>query len=180
MVKEYAGEQRFNVKQVARDLGLVGHALYKVCGQAIADGLMEEFEQLVIETAQYTGSTAASWNITNEFNKHHGKTNIRELAPGETPLHAGHHEAVKIAMDANRDNLKGMAAGTSKSMNAGISVWNEVPWAERAEEGERRIPQNKNANEAFARFQARVATKVFEPLAQKYTLDQLIQIAKKK
>lgn len=170
---------RTNLKEQARELGFIGHAIYKVCGQAIADGIMEEFEQLVIETAQYTGSTAASWNVATKGAASHGGTIIRELGPDEDPLHAGHRVAVNIAMNANKGNLDDLARGTVKALNSGINVWNDVPWAEEAEEGDRR-PENADANHAFARFQARVATKVFDPIAHVITPEELKAMTKKK
>jgi len=122
---------------------------------------------------------AASWNIATKGAASHGRVLIRELAPDETPLKVGHPVAVNLALNANKGNLDELKRGTVKALNSGINVWNDVPWAERAEEGPLR-KENESAVHAFARFQVRVTEKVFEPLSKQYTLEQLKQMVKDK
>lgn len=171
-----------NLKEQARLLGFVGEALYKVCGQELADGIWEEFKQLVMETAQYTGSTAASWNIGTKGAATHtngGGVRIRSLGPGESPLQVGHMAAVSQAINANEQSLDDLRNGSKRALNSGINVWNDVPWASVAEEGPLR-PENAEALGAFERFQSRVNNKVFMPIKERVTLEQLIEMAKVK
>lgn len=160
-------------------MGFMGHSIYKVCADELADGFEEEFRQLVIETAQYTGSTAASWNIATKGAASHGEVRIRELGPGETPLHAGHMAAVNLALNANEGNLDDFRNSTIGALNSGINVWNDVPWAEEADSGKRR-PENAEANGAFSRFQERIATRVFQPIKDRVTPEEIVQMSKVK
>jgi len=172
-------ETRTNLKEQARFMGFLGHSLYKVAGNAIADGIMEEFEQLVYETAQYTGTTAASWNVGTMGSASHGNVRARQLGKDESPLHAGHGAAVSVALNANKNRLDGLRKGTIGALNSGINVWNEAPGAETAEEGPLR-PVNSGAEGAFDRFKIRTLDKIFVPLSQNYTPEEVIALAKEK
>ena len=166
-----------NLKQQGRLFGFMGHALYRVAGESIANGVMEEFEQLVIETAQYTGTTAASWNVGTMGAASHGNVRARGLGPDEAPLQVGHGAAVSVAMNANEGRLDELKRGTIKALNSGVNVWNEAPGAERATTGPlRRV--NAGAETAFTDFKQRVMSKVFIPLAQNYTPEQIVALAK--
>lgn len=172
-------ESRTNLKDQAKLLGFAGQALYKVAGETIAEGVWEEFEQLVRETAQYTGTTAASWNIGTKFGASFGGVWMRFLGPDETPLQVGHSVAVNLALNANKDNLNDMRNGNVQALKAGLNVWNEAPGVDRALSGPLR-PVNAGAETAFVEFKMRVMEKVFIPLAQTYTPEDLARIAKGK
>ena len=169
-----------NLKDQSKFLGFVGHALFKVAGASLADGIWEEFEQLVLETAQYTGSTAASWNVATKGSGSHGQVVVRNLGPDEAPSYKGHLPAVMVALNRNRDmgNLDDLRAGRGGALRGGINVWNEAPGAERSQTGPLRSPANDDAEGAFDRFKARVMSKVFIPLAQNYTPEQIVAMAK--
>ena len=168
-------ELRHDLREQARLFFEGSTAIYTVAGQAIADGIWVEFEQLVRETAQYTGTTAASWNLGMAFGKSYGGVRARELGPDESPLSVGHGAAVSLALNANRGNLEGLGKTILRS---GINVWNEAPGSERSEEGPLR-GVNESAIGAFSRFQERVRDRVFQPLAGQYTMKQLIEQARK-
>ena len=168
-----------NLKDQSKFLGFVGHALFKVAGASLADGIWEEFEQLVLETAQYTGSTAASWNVATKGSGSHGQVVVRNLGPDEAPSYKGHLPAVMVALNRNRDmgNLDDLRAGRGGALRGGINVWNEAPGAEQATTGPlRRV--NAGAETAFTDFKQRVMSKVFIPLAQNYTPEQIVAMAK--
>jgi len=168
-----------DLKAQARFLGLVGQALYQVAGTVIADGIWEEFEQLVYETAQYTGSTAASWNVATKGAGSHGQVAVMGLGPDQEPLQVGHSVAVMVALNRNtmEGNLDDLRAGQKGALTGGINVWNEAPGAEVSQTGPLRSV-NDSAIGSFDRFKARVAEKVFLPLAQDYTVEQLVAMAK--
>ena len=172
-------DTRTNLKQQAKLLGFAGHALYRVAGMTIANGIWEEFEQLLYETAQFTGTTTASWNIATKGAGSHGGVRARGLGPGEEPLHVGHGAAVSVAINANIDNLAELERGTIRALNSGINVWNEAPGAERSTTGPLRAV-NAGAEMAFDNFKMRVMEKVFIPLAQNYTPEDLAALAKGK
>lgn len=168
-------ELRHDLREQARVFFEASTAIYTVAGQAIADGIWEEFEQLVKETAQYTGTTAASWNIDKKFGASYGREVGIKLKKGESPLHIGHHYAVGVALDRSRGNLDGLG---KKVLTSGINVWNEAAAAEIAAETGPVRPINNSAINAFSRFQERVRSRVFEPLAGQYTLEQLNEKAR--
>jgi hypothetical protein len=80
-------------------------------------------------------------------------------------------------MNANEGRLDELKRGTIKALNSGVNVWNEAPGAERATTGPlRRV--NAGAETAFTDFKQRVMSKVFIPLAQNYTPEQIVAMAK--
>jgi len=157
-------EMRVNFKEVGKDLLGASLNIYKVFGVTIAQGIWDEFRVLVNETAQYTGSTAASWNVAVKGAGSFGGVRMINLPKGADPLQIGHSNAVNVALKANRGNLNG-ATLYDKVLTSGINVWNESPGAQSGvpEHGPLR-DENEGARGAFARFKNRVENKVYNPL----------------
>lgn len=167
---------RTNLKEMGKKYMGAGQAIYKLAGETIADGIWEEFKVLVDETAQFTGSTAASWNVMAKGAGSFGGVRMLKLSKGQSPLQVGHHRATDIAKSANLGNLDDLQ---KKVLTSGINVFNESPGAQSGvpEFGPLR-PENAGAEHAFARFKERVASKVFEPRKGmgNMTIEQLIRI----
>jgi len=80
-----------NFSQVAREIDYDGKAIFKDIGNTLAQGIWVHFKTLVEETAQYSGTTAASWNLSMG-----GDQSVREQ-PERTrdeALQKGHQAAV--------------------------------------------------------------------------------------
>ncbi len=151
-----------NLREISKRILGKKLAIYKEAETAIIEGLWEEFERLVRGTAQYTGTTAASWNIAAKGAGSHGGVREQTLAKGESPLKRGHSRAVDIALKENKGNLDNLA---KKVLTSGINVWNESDNAETGvfEHGPLR-EVNAGGLRVFATFQHRVMSKVFRPL----------------
>jgi len=153
--------------------------IYKYCGNEIAVGVFVEFDQLLRETAQYTGRTVASWNIamkgTGSFGGVREPPWAAKIANKElSPLEMGHSASINIALEANKPNFENVDL-YKKVLTSGINVWNESEGAESGipEEGPLR-DVNLAAKGAFARFEDRIAKKVFRPLKGKIGQQGLI------
>jgi hypothetical protein len=149
-----------NLSQMAREIDAMGKAIFKDVGDAIAYGIWEEFRILVQETAQWTGTTAASWNLYMQGRVGPiGVTGYREM-PKRTrkeALQRGHGDAVQIALAANYDNLLDI---TTQYRYAEIVISNYAPGADRAESGPLRAVNQPT--QAFERFKSRVAFRNFD------------------
>lgn len=153
-----------DISSKIREVGSLGTVMLNAVGDALAQGIWEEFETLVIETPQYTGTTAASWNLSIG-----GDESVRTQPPRtrETALEKGHMDAVREALVHSAtalDNLSVMAVGSKKGKYtqpyAAIVVENNAPGSEIAEEGPVR-PINEPAH-ALERFNQRLASKHFQ------------------
>lgn len=163
-------EMRINAKEVGKDLLGASLNIYKVFGHVIADALWEEFVKLLNETAQYSGSTAASWNMDTAGAGSFGRVRMQDYRKPETALHMGHQDAVNVARIANYGNIDGNTL-YEKTRTSGINIWNDSPGAQSGvpEHGPLR-PENTGAVDAFARFERRLATKVYNPLPNQMSM----------
>ena len=142
-----------NLSQVWRNLEHYGTTgLFKHYGEEVALVIWREFKILVKETAQYTGSTTMSWNLSMGGNQ---DTMIRELGPGDSPFARGHHTAVDIALDRNRNALKDIS---TKYRTTAIMIENYAPGIDTSENDPdgRLRSVNTGSVKAFARFQSRL------------------------
>ncbi len=156
-----------NLKAMGRELLGASLNIYKVAGYSIADGIWEEFQQLVADTAQWTGTTAASWNLSAGGFLDRGGVRTMPDRKKEDALQAGDQHAVQVALLNNYDRITGSNI-YKNVLTSGINVWNESPAAMtgRIERGPLR-DVNQSSIGAFARFQARIETRVFNPIPQK-------------
>ena len=144
-----------NISQMVREIDYLGKAVFKDVGDALAQGIWEEFEQLVQETAQYTGTAAASWNLSMG-----GDSSVRKQ-PDRTraqALEAGHSAAVAKALQHNYSSLVNIV---DDYRYKAIVVENNAESSDVAEGGPLRA-ENAGAAGAAFRFEQRVANKSFE------------------
>lgn len=94
-----------NLSQIARDFGIAGKGsskFWKVCADQIAEEVvLPALEELAYGTAQWSGSTAASWRV-GAPGRVDGPSNMREPVGEEDAHSVGDPEAVKKTMSANR------------------------------------------------------------------------------
>ena len=143
-----------NFSQVAREIDYDSKAIFKDIGNTLAQGVWEHFVVLVNETAQYTGTTAASWNLSMG-----GDQSVREQ-PERTKseaLQKGHQAAVGIAIG---HNFKSLVDITEKYKYSAVVIENHALGAERSESGPLRDVNSPTG--AFAKFQMNLANATFE------------------
>lgn len=150
---------RGNVGKIIRELGALTsgpNSIYKKAGEQLKDQLLEEFDSLVRETPQWTGTTAASWeigfpsNISGDVETQPERTRVEALQRGAEP-------ACSIATRKARRSLTG---DFKKIATQDIIVANSAPGFETAEEGPVR-PDNTPPG-ALSRFEGRVAAMEIE------------------
>lgn len=151
-----------NISKMLREIDYLSKAVFTDVGEALAEGLMEEFEQLVQETAQWTGTAAASWNISLGGDS---STRVQpEIKNVDLAHYKGHEDAVNQALSHNYGALKGLSTmglpGQKGNHYRAIMVENYAETAEFAEHGPLR-DVNMPSGAAF-RFEQRVANKAFE------------------
>ncbi len=153
-----------NLKAMGKELLGASLNIYKVAGYSIAKGIWKEFEQLVNETAQYTGTTAASWNLSAGGFLSTGGVRTMPKRNKENALRSGHQYAVDVALVNNYGRITGSNI-YDLVLRSGINVWNEAPGAMSGvvETGPLR-DVNTSSLGAFSRFQNRIETKVFNPI----------------
>ena len=154
-----------NISKMVREIDYLGKALFQDVGDTLKDVIMEEFEQLVIETAQWTGTAAASWNVSiggdQSVREQHAGKDKKEIAALQ--LSRGHGVAVSKAMDHNAgalDRLSTMGVGKKGNAYGAIMVENHAESSDRAEHGPLRSVNSPAG--AFFRFQQRLANRTFE------------------
>lgn len=146
---------RSNVSDALRQLKALTtgpNSIYKIAGTQLRDAILDEFDVLVRETPQWTGTTAASWEIGFPSDV----TGIVETQPErkrEEALSKGTEPACGIAMSKARTSL---TSDLSKYKTQDIILINEAPGFDRAEEGPVR-PVNTPPG-ALKRFEARIDT----------------------
>ena len=151
-----------NLSQMAREIDYLEKAVFADVGDALAEGLMAEFETLVNQTAQWTGTTAASWNISLG-GVGEGGVALQPERSREEALEKGHHEAVSISLARCATALNRLATmglpGQKGNTYRAIMVENNSPSADHAENGPLRDVNSPNG--AFERFKMRVASRMF-------------------
>jgi len=149
---------KMNVSAFTRELNAITSgpdSIYRAGGKAIRAALMEEFETLVRETPQFSGSTAASWQIGfPEDTYGNDYVELPKPASGIEAMQRGNDPAVTIATTRARANL--FSTDPSRYFRQDIVILNEAPGYETAEEGP--VRQVNAPPGALKRFEARWAT----------------------
>ncbi len=137
--------------------------VYRAIEQELGALLWEEFDQLLNETPQWTGTAAASWNMaitgiaTGKTLGEGGVRKQKELSR-KNALQKGHGAAVNIARSENASFKKDMNGGlfhrNSALPRGAIGIWNNSESIKTAEGGPLRA-ENKPPG-AFQRFEARI------------------------
>jgi len=124
-----------NVSQFSRDArklagrGGKGASIFSLASKDVETAIGNAFITMVRETPQYSGTTAASWNIGPP-----GATSeeVREQPEPNPPLKKGHGAAIEVARSSNEGNLKNLV-GINKVRD--VLVINNAPGAEQSEHG---------------------------------------------
>ena len=150
-----------NVSDIVRTVATVKTAVFKKTAQVISDIVWDEFQVLVKETPQWTGTAAASWNLTLGQG---GDRAERTQSPRtkKQALQRGHGAAVGVALAANQSNLDYMRANLAKGYTTqDIAVTNYAESSERAMHGPGIRPINQPIG-AQERFESNLAFIDFE------------------
>jgi hypothetical protein len=152
MIKVYAGNYLRNVKNVDVRIN-------KAVAKEVASGMLDEFEVLVAETAQWSGRTAASWNIGWGMSAD-SRPPASGYPRGKKPVaNAGHMAAVNDAVQRASEKLAAYADG--EYQRGDLVVYNNEKVAEYVQEpGWLRAP-NKVSVGSFERFKDRVETRSY-------------------
>ena len=135
------------------------NSIYHKAGSQLVEKILGEFEVLVRETPQWTGTTAASWYIgmtrdestLDQVNTQPERTSKEALKKGSEPA---------CAFSINKSKSTLMDADLVRIATEDIVVGNSAPGFDRAEEGPVR-PENSPPG-ALDRFMARVSLIDFE------------------
>lgn len=144
---------RTNISSIMRAAGLETkgkNSIYNKIGAQLKDTLLDEFDVLVRETPQWTGTTAASWEIGFPSDIE-GKIEEQPPRKREEALSKGSEAACSISMGKARGTI---TEDFSKYRIQDIVVSNKAPGFDRAEEGPVR-PVNTPPG-ALARFEAKI------------------------
>lgn len=135
------------------------NSIYRKAGSQLVEKILGEFEVLVRETPQWTGTTAASWYIgmtrdeatLDQVNTQPERTKKEALQKGSEPA---------CTFSINKSKFTLMDADLARIATEDIVVGNSAPGFDRAEEGPVR-PENSPPG-ALDRFMARVSLIDFE------------------
>ena len=144
-----------NVSEAIRQLKTLTagpNSIYNVAGTQLRDAILGEFDVLVRETPQWTGTTAASWEIGFPSDIT-GSVETQPERKREEALSKGTEPACGIAMSKAKTSLP---SDLSRYKTQDIVLSNEAPGYDRAEEGPVR-PINTPPG-ALKRFEARIDT----------------------
>ena len=147
---------RGNVSKTIRDQGVLtatSNSIYRVAGTALRDAITDEFEKLVYETPQFTGTTAASWKIGFYGTVDKSMIKMPDIKNGQDALARGMDPACSIAIQNARFSLTNEFEDYAKR---DIVLFNEAPGFETAEEGPVRAVNTPPG--ALKRFESRIAT----------------------
>lgn len=133
------------------------NSIYRKAGSQLRDKVISEFKDLVIETPQWTGTTAASWeigfsgDITGSVEEQPERTKEQALQRGSQP-------ACDIAIaNAERSFTESDLRHYAKE---DLLVSNTAPGYDTAEEGP--VRQVNTPPGALKRFESRIAALDFE------------------
>jgi hypothetical protein len=152
-----------NLSDLFRELSCKTTGIFREVGGNVVDIFESEFEQLVMETPQWTGTTAASWKISlggrGVFGGDSGVHTLPKRSR-EQALWRGHMKAVNLALTANAGNFENMRERLSREFaTAAITIDNQAPGSTQAEKGPVRVPENVEPH-ALDRYIVRVASKI--------------------
>lgn len=129
---------RTNISQFIRDLGVMTkgeNSIYQAGGRDLRNFLFEEFKTMVRETPQFSGSTAASWEIgfPGSVSEAGDYVELPKPADGIEAARKGDQYACDIAIDKAFATL--MGADPEAYIRKDLLLVNNAPGFETAEEG---------------------------------------------
>lgn len=142
---------RTNLSEIAKQASYIGRRIFLVAGRALRERVETEFEVLVKETPQYTGSTAASWRMS--VRGADDSQTVIKLPKGATPFEKGQAPAIDMALSHYAGNR--LPESLKSYMNADIVINNAAKGFDTAEHGPVRDVNTPPG--ALARFEGRVA-----------------------
>ena len=152
MIKSSA---KTNVSKFIKELGTITKgksSIYNVAGANLRKALLDEFEILVRETPQYSGSTAASWKIGFYQDLDTSAVELPKPASVNEALSKGTEGPCNIAISAAE---KALSSDLREYFRSDITLHNEAPGFDTSEEGPVR-PINTPPG-ALKRFESRLA-----------------------
>lgn len=152
---------RGNISQFARNLRSISSVtLFKRAGESLKEAIEDEFDVLLEETPQYSGSTVASYRLGLGSGTEDVHVELPEPASAQEAFAKGSQAAINIARSASAGALPESETLIKRLRTSDIVVTNGAPQWERAEEGPLR-PVNEPVG-AFNRFEERIADKIIE------------------
>ena len=150
---------RTNISQFIRDLGAMTrgeNSIYQAGGRELRDFLFEEFTDLVRETPQFSGSTAASWEIgfPGSVSEDGDYVKLPKPADGVEAARAGDKFACDKAINKAFTTL--MGADPEAYISKDLLLINNAPGFETAEHGPVRAENEPPGPGAMERFVARI------------------------
>lgn len=150
-----------NISKTIKKLRGISATIALRAGESLADEIMEEFNVLLEETPQWSGSTVVSYRIGVGGLGRQVEDTYIELPKAESAQEAfsrGHAAAVSMAKVYNIDALSSAELVFTK--RGDIVITNGSPQWEVTEEGPLR-PVNEPTG-AFKRFEERLSNKIIE------------------
>ncbi len=142
-----------NVSEVLRNIGRFKVRIGREVAEVVADNLWEEFNTLVMETPQWTGTAAASWRIGFGMSASEGGYTKMQKRTREEALQKGHMEAVS---EAEMRSYGAIEEYKDKGYQYGdLVIYNNAPSIEFAESGLNLRSVNEPGG-MFERFERRM------------------------
>ena len=151
---------KVNISDLARLRKVTSAELYRRGGRTLQQEIREEFERLLIETPQYSGTTVASYRIGPGYDLPDAHDTLPEPESAEAAFYRGHMTAVYRALDTNEKHFKAMD-NLEVYKRQDLVVKNDSPQWEIVEKGPVR-PINEPGLGSFAKFVARLDGKIIE------------------
>lgn len=151
---------RSNISEFIREMGVLTrgkNSIYRKAGSQLRQTILDEFEVLVRETPQYSGTTAASWKLGHLYAVDPGKVVLPKPASVADALQRGAEPACHIAINNARGQL---APDLRDYARKDIVLHNESPGFDTAEEGPVRAVNTPPG--ALKRFEGRINTMYIE------------------
>lgn len=145
-----------NLSQFAKELRNLGSAtIFKRAGQALKESIEDDFDTMLMQTPQYSGSTVASYRIGLAAEDTYDQ--LPEPASANDAFERGHETAVNIARVANAGAIPEDYKGY---LRKDLIITNGSPQWDVTEYGPVR-DVNEPAG-AFERFKQRLETKIID------------------
>lgn len=139
-----------NISQFLRELGVITrgkNSIYNLAGRALIDALFNEFKDMVYDTPQWTGTTAASWHIGFDAD-----SSVNDMGdPNKIQYWKGHQEACMVSIGGNTDFL---SSDPKRVLYRDIIINNEAEGFESSEYGPVRYVNDPAG--PLGRFEGRV------------------------
>ncbi len=159
---------RSNASVLAKQItGITLPKLFHRCGEALKEEFEDAFDELLQETAQYTGSTVASYRMgIDGLGRGVEDTYVDLPDPGsaEAAFKRGDEPAINIARAANAGAIPpAEVAEAVLRKGRRLIITNGSPAWERVESGEPPLrSENEGSVDAMKRFEERIANKVID------------------